>query len=464
MKIALISCSKDKKDYACPAKELYSKSALFSLLYQYAKERADKIYILSALHGLIPEVRVLAPYNVTLKTMSRQQQLVWAQNVIHAMNEEFDLQNDEFLILTGRDYYKDLIGCMQPYELPLQGLSMGRRMAYMKEQLCKNGRSCTRNVVLDNNTESLCLKLHKLFNQLPRYSWDQIPSIPFTNGIYIVFEKDEKYHGMDRVVRVGTHTADNRLKKRLNDHFVNEHHDGSIFRKNIGKAILNAHHDPYLRIWTLDTSKPANYKYIDKSKNTDTEMRVSKYMRASFTFTVFPVPTKDLRLRLEEAIIATLNQTPDFVPSKKWAGKYSPEEEIRSSGLWLKQGLYAAPLTTREFKILQDCCSDLTPITFKEKAEHENIQKKLVANSEYHGKYLPLYLYLLNRTEASLHLTFTEIEDILRFALPRSARTYPMWWQPGGTHTHCQSWIKAGYKASNIMQGIQKSEMLFVRR
>lgn len=53
MQIALISCSKMKKTYPCPAHELYSASDLFSLSYQYAKKRADKVYILSAKYGLV---------------------------------------------------------------------------------------------------------------------------------------------------------------------------------------------------------------------------------------------------------------------------------------------------------------------------------------------------------------------------------------------------------------------------
>ena len=59
MVVALISCSKEKKNYTCPAKELYSASTLFSLSYKYAKKVADKIYILSALYGLVPEDRVI---------------------------------------------------------------------------------------------------------------------------------------------------------------------------------------------------------------------------------------------------------------------------------------------------------------------------------------------------------------------------------------------------------------------
>src|SRR5690606_35024880 len=135
-------------------------------------------------------------------------------------------------------------------------------------------------------------------------------------------------------------------------HFVNENHDGSIFRKNIGKAILNAHCDPYLANWTIDTSKPENRAYLDVDKNADTERRVSKFLRENFTFTVFQVTDKVERLRMEEAIIAALIAEPEFMPSPKWPGRYSPEQEIRDSGMWLKRGLNGKPLTEEEFSRL----------------------------------------------------------------------------------------------------------------
>ena len=81
-------------------------------------------------------------------------------------------------------------------------------------------------------------------------------------------------------------------------------------------------------------------------------------MRESFTFRVFPVGAKEERLRLEEAIIATLNQTDDFKASRGWLGGSSPEREIRESGMWLKQGLDAEPLTDAEMIRLSQLISE----------------------------------------------------------------------------------------------------------
>ena len=84
-----------------------------------------------------------------------------------------------------------------------------------------------------------CEEIHNLFNNTKRlkfpFNEEEIP----LNGIYILFEKNEFAHNLDRIVRVGTHTGDNQLRARLNQHFVKENKDRSIFRKNIGRALLN---------------------------------------------------------------------------------------------------------------------------------------------------------------------------------------------------------------------------------
>jgi hypothetical protein len=203
---------------------------------------------------------------------------------------------------------------------------------------------------MDKTAESL----HRLFLGLPRYNWETIDQIPFRNGIYIVFEKGESYHGHERIVRVGTHTSSGRLKRRLKDHFVKEDHNGSIFRKNIGKALLNRDSDPYLEIWTVDTSKSKNKGIVDPVKERRIEQRVSEYLRRNFSFCVFNVETKEDRLRFEEAIISTLNGAGDFEASAEWLGNSSPEPIIRNCGMWLKQGLKASPLSDQEMKRLSE--------------------------------------------------------------------------------------------------------------
>ena len=126
-------------------------------------------------------------------------------------------------------------------------------------------------------SSSLSLQLHKILNTLPRHRFPlAMSNIPY-NGIYVMFERGEYYQSYDRVVRVGTHVSPNRLRNRIRDHYLVENKDGSIFRKNIGRAMLNHDRDPYLKIWEYDLSKSNNrqiLQHADPAYQADIERRV----------------------------------------------------------------------------------------------------------------------------------------------------------------------------------------------
>ena len=80
-KVALISCSKDKRSYACEARLLYDKSSLFSKSLTYARKISDEIFVLSAKHGLISLNEVIAPYEETLNGKPQTELAVWKSNI-----------------------------------------------------------------------------------------------------------------------------------------------------------------------------------------------------------------------------------------------------------------------------------------------------------------------------------------------------------------------------------------------
>lgn len=81
------------------------------------------------------------------------------------------------------------------------------------------------------------------------------------------YEDGETGHGTNRIVRVGTHRKENQLPGRLEEHYLHENKDRSIFRKNIGRALLNRDHDPFLEYWELDLtsheSKQTNGQLVE---------------------------------------------------------------------------------------------------------------------------------------------------------------------------------------------------------
>jgi hypothetical protein len=167
------------------------------------------------------------------------------------------------------------------------------------------------------------------------------------NGIYILFEKGEEGHQGERIVRVGTHTGENRLYSRLKQHFFNENKDRSIFRKNIGRALLNKNSDPFLEAWELDlTTRKAREKFtssIDFAYEKSIEARVSEYIQGNFSLCVFEVNSKDERIEIESKIISTISSCKECKPSETWLGKSSPKDKITKSGMWLINELYKMP-------------------------------------------------------------------------------------------------------------------------
>jgi len=79
------------------------------------------------------------------------------------------------------------------------------------------------------------------------------------------------------------------------------------------------------------------------------------------------------------------------------------------------------------------------------------------------GIYAPLHRFLLGQTGERIVLPMKEIEAILGFPLPKSAYTYPMWYNPKG-HPHCQAWLQAGYRVENVARCIKEKTITFVRK
>jgi len=203
----------------------------------------------------------------------------------------------------------------------------------------------------------ICHEIHKIFNDLKEYSFpfdqNELPK----NGIYILFEKGEKINELKRVVRVGTHTGENQLQSRLKQHFVKENKDRSIFRKNIGRALLNAENDSFLEQWELDLTTRANKekysKQVDFEKQQSVEKKVTEYIQNNFSFAVFEVLGKEQRLRIESRIISTVSNCTNCKPSENWLGLSSPKQKIIDSGLWLVNELWKQSLSENELTELR---------------------------------------------------------------------------------------------------------------
>ncbi len=203
---------------------------------------------------------------------------------------------------------------------------------------------------------NICSTLHILLSQLPRLdASSDMRQLPL-NGIYVFFEKGETAHRTDRIVRIGTHAGKDQMVLKLKLHVVNEHKDKSVFRKNIGRAILNGVNDPFLAQWNVDlTTSAAKQRHagsIDTGKLHVVAMRVTDYIHRNISFAAIRVDEKAQRLLWESKIISTVSQCSECRPSNNWLGLHSPNEKIRESGLWLVNELYQEPLSESEYEAL----------------------------------------------------------------------------------------------------------------
>lgn len=111
-KIAIINCGSVKKDYACPAKEMYEDGRLFKKMREYVEKTYDKYYILSGKYGLLEPDQVIEPYEDVvffvqkifrdrakkegrvLKAVSKEDQAIWGNQVADAIDwDQFDEVN-----------------------------------------------------------------------------------------------------------------------------------------------------------------------------------------------------------------------------------------------------------------------------------------------------------------------------------------------------------------------------------
>lgn len=67
------------------------------------------------------------------------------------------------------------------------------------------------------------------------------------------------------------------------------------------------------------------------------------------------------------------------------------------------------------------------------------------------SKYEPLRRHLLASSELMLELRFTDIEEILGFPLPASARRHAAWWSNSdGSHVQAQAWLGANFETTDV--------------
>jgi hypothetical protein len=190
--------------------------------------------------------------------------------------------------------------------------------------------------------------LHHKFSRLHRFrrEGDLDDGVP-DHGVYVVFERGEHAHGVERIVRVGTNAGKAILASRIREHY-RANKDRSIFRKHVGRALLKD--DPFLDEWDIDlTTREAGENYAGKMvmvKLAKVESEVTYHMKENISFAFLRHDANPLSC--ERLLLSTIHSYKECGPSAGWLGKDHPNFVIKVSGLWNIQGLKGPVLSPPE--------------------------------------------------------------------------------------------------------------------
>ncbi len=449
--VVLIACSSRKLGRPDRAERLY-RGTLFraSLDWAHSKD-PDAICILSARHGLVDLDQEIAPYDLTLNKLPVDEVRAWAENVFRQLTSRFDPRRDRFVFLAGERYRRFLVPRLAHVELPLTGLTYGQQVSWLQGKVARQRQSPPQS---GEEVSDACQVLHEWANSLPRQRFPLEMSRVPANGLYILFEHGEQAHGGDRIVRIGTHTGDGNLPARLREHFETENKDRSIFRKNIGRALLANEDRELLEQWNRDLTTRAAREHhgatVEGNALKEVEARVSAYMRERFSCVVYEKTGRDDRLRLEQGLIGTVANCPGCKPSGSWLGNRSPIDAIRDSGLWQVHHLSARPFSAAEVAAMSRSGNMKPRPTSNPRQAHSPAER-----TRRKGKYGPLKAYLESASN-SVSMAFGEVGRVLGAPLPASARDYRPWWanhEGANKSPQSRAWQDAGFRVASVRLG-----------
>ena len=211
-----------------------------------------------------------------------------------------------------------------------------------------------------------CTQLHSLFNNMEKHFFqdnysEKIPQ----KGIYIMFEKGEKAHQADRIVRIGTHTGKySLLKDRIREHFEGWR---SVFRGKVGAAIINQSRLEGSSFWSeedlIDWGKSWKKGFLRRQERFKNRGRieqfeeanklVNKYLRDNISFVCIEMTNLEERKYFESRLISTISNCKECQKSDSWLGNYSTRQKVRESGLWQEKELWEDDLTETDIDRLK---------------------------------------------------------------------------------------------------------------
>lgn len=135
--VGLVGCVKSKTPGVTPARDLYV-SPLFKARRRYVEASCDAWWVLSALHGLLAPDQDVAPYDLTLATMSAEERYQWSVMVLAAIDRHAGLEVGDVVEVHAGALYRDsglvdgLLARGLRVEVPTRGLGIGEQLRFYK--------------------------------------------------------------------------------------------------------------------------------------------------------------------------------------------------------------------------------------------------------------------------------------------------------------------------------------------
>lgn len=366
--VFLISCGQQKQQATVRAEELYT-SSRFNLSSGLPKRLKRKFSILSAKHGLLDPGKRIQPYDVSLRTLSRHEQMEWAKVVDLSLKDAYPTAR-HFILLTDEDYSHDIVPLLQKrgvrFTMPLNGMDRGCQELFLK--------NCHRFLDRQNAVTDL-YEAFSEFNggkELPTLKSALDTKLP-SQGVYYFFDANEptRYSAnLPRLVRIGTHAisagSKATLRDRLRAHFgTNDgygNHRSSVFRLHVGEAIIRR--DSLRSRYPKWGSGQSADRSVSESER-GLERMVSSYVSNLRLLCVDVSDTANkasARSKIERNSIAlfTENLISLEPPSSEWLGLHSAHDVISSLGLWnIKETGGVADLSI--VKVIKNCIEKNLP-------------------------------------------------------------------------------------------------------
>ena len=141
--IGLIACCKTKLGRGAAVRNLYT-SPLFRLSLAYAEARCERVFVISALLGLIELDLVVFPYELTLAQLPAARRRMWGMDIVRSLEKRYP-QGEHAMLLAGELYAAPVMEAARTisprrpgdgrahftFDEPLAGMQIGERLSFL---------------------------------------------------------------------------------------------------------------------------------------------------------------------------------------------------------------------------------------------------------------------------------------------------------------------------------------------